>query len=145
MTANGDLLARGQLITLADGSTRRLRLNNAQLLSIEDHFGTIADFLPELGKKMLRNLAWLFSIVFEVTEAEALKLIDARRMKEYLDVTADVLIEAMGVSEEAAVAAKAAAAGEAQSQAAETTSPGSSSSASPSSPATSIPPPSGIA
>src|SRR5258708_1430130 len=78
------LLNEGDLITLKGGEQRHLSFDNEALLKIEERYGTFPDFFKSLGAVYLRNVAFVFSAAFRVTEKRALEMIDSRQLKDYL-------------------------------------------------------------
>jgi hypothetical protein len=93
------LIADGNEVTFADGSSTRIRFNARIMASIEDQYGSLDAFMAELqaatGSKFYHHINYVFQIVMRLPEDKVWDLIDTKRVMEYFKAIGAALLEAM--------------------------------------------------
>lgn len=105
MSANSDLEARGAsaTVTLANGERRKLTVTPRVLYRMERHAksidpenGTTPAFLRMAQREYMEGLSLFFSFCWDISQDEALDLIDTTQILDYMKVMSITAAAALG-------------------------------------------------
>lgn len=94
---------KGQVVALADGSKRWVKVTNRNLLAIEERYGGVQVYLQKMRDgAWMSTLSFLFGMMFGINQDEALDLIDSTRLLDYFKAVSKAIATTLGTTIEVA-------------------------------------------